>query len=138
MVVPRVDRAADARRVVESVRYCYPREPSAKFISVQIETVNAVEELDDFLAVDGIDVFFIGPVDLAKSMGHEGDFRAPEVERVMDEVIERTRAAGRHVGILVNEGNVADHVAKGVRFLYTHANDFVAAGAREFAERAAR
>ena len=54
----------------------------------------------------------------------------------MDEVIERARAAGRHTGILVNYENVGEYVAKGVRFLYTHANDFVAAGARTFAERA--
>ena len=134
VVVPRVDRAEDARRVVESVRYCYPRDPVGKFVSVQIETANAVEELDDFLAVDGIDVYFIGPVDLAKSMGHEGDFRAPEVQRVMDEVIARARAAGRHTGILTNYENAADYVAKGVRFLYIHANDFVASGAQSFAE----
>ena len=138
VVVPRVDRAADAKRVVESVRYCFPRDPSGKFVAVQIETVSAVEELDDFLAVDGIDVYFIGPVDLAKSMGCEGDFRAPEVQRVMDRAIERTRAAGRHVGILIDDENAAGYVAKGVRFLYTHANDFVAAGARAFAERIGR
>ena len=137
VVVPRVDRAADAKGVVDSVRYCFPRDPSGKFVSVQIETAAAVEELDGFLAVDGIDVFFIGPVDLAKSMGHEGDFRAPEVQRVMDQVIERTRAAGRHVGILVDDDNAADYAAKGVRFLYTHANDFVAAGAQAFSERTA-
>ena len=135
VVVPRVDRAADARRVVESVRYCFPRDPAGRFVSVQIETTTAVEELDDFLAVDGIDVYFIGPVDLAKSMGHAGDFRAPEVQRVMDQVIERTRAAGRHAGILVDDGNVAGYVAKGVRFLYTHADAFVSVGARAFAER---
>lgn len=137
VVVPRVDRAADAKGVVDSVRYCFPRDPSGKFVSVQIETAAAVEELDGFLAVDGIDIYFIGPVDLAKSMGHGGDFRAPEVQRVMDRVIERTRAAGRHVGILVDDDNVADYAAKGVRFLYTHANDFVAAGARAFSERTA-
>ena len=128
-MVPRVDRAEAARRVVESVRYCYPRDPVGKFVSVQIETANAIEELDDFLAVDGIDVYFIGPVDLAKSMGHEGDFRAPEVQQVMDEVIAKARAAGRHTGILVSYENVGEYVAKGVRFLYTHANDFVAARA---------
>ena len=133
VVVPRVDRAVDARQVVESVRYCFPRDPVGRFVSVQIETANAVDELDDFLAVDGIDVYFIGPVDLAKSMGHDGDFRAPEVQEVMDSIISRTRAAGRHVGILVDDGNVADYVSKGVRFLYTHANAFVTTGAHAFA-----
>ena len=133
IVAPRVDRAADARRVVDGVRYCFPKAPLSKFVVVQIETVTAVDELDGFLAVDGIDVFFIGPVDLAKSMGHGGDFRAAPVQSVMDEVIARTRAAGRHVGILVDDHNVAEYVQKGVRFLYTHANDFIRIGAAEFA-----
>lgn len=138
VVVPRVDRAAEAREVVEAVRYCFPRDPGGKFVVVQIETARAVEELDAFLAVDGIDVYFIGPVDLAKSMGHRGDFRLPAVQRVMDSIIARTRAAGRHVGILVDDATVAACVAKGARFLYTHADAFVASGARAFAARAAR
>lgn len=135
VVAPRVDRAVDARAVVDGVRYCFPAAPASKLVVVQIETRTAVDELDAFLAVDGIDVYFIGPVDLAKSMGHGGDFRAPEVQALMDEVIERTRAAGRHVGILVDDGNVADYVRKGVRFLYTHANDFIRGGAHAFAAR---
>lgn len=137
VVAPRVDRAADAEKVVEAVRYCFPRDPAGRFVAVQIETARAVEELDAFLAVDGIDVYFIGPVDLAKSMGHEGDFRAPAVQEAMDSIIARTRAAGRHAGILVDEANAAEYVAKGVRFLYTHADAFVAIGARAFARAAA-
>ena len=135
IVAPRVDRAVDAQRVVDGVRYCYPSAPDSKFVSVQIETVTAVGELDAFLAIEGIDVFFIGPVDLAKSMGFGGNFRAPEVQTMMDHIITRTRAAGRHVGILVDDANAADYVSKGVRFLYVHANDFLNAGAKAFAQR---
>ena len=138
VVVPRVDRAADAKKVVEAVRYCFPRDPAGRFVAVQIETVAALEELDAFLAVDGIDVYFIGPVDLAKSMGHEGDFRAPAVQQAMDSIIARTRAAGRHAGILVDGENAAAYVAKGIRFLYTHADAFVADGARTFAARVSK
>ena len=135
VVVPRVDHAVDAQRVVDGVRYCFPKAPDSRFIVVQIETETAVGELDAFLGIDGIDVFFIGPVDLAKSMGHDGDFRAPPVQEMMNEIIERTRAAGRHVGILVDDDNVADYCRAGVRFLYTHANHFIATGARAFADR---
>ena len=67
-------------------------------------------------------------------MGHHGDFRHPEVQEVMDDLIDRGRTAGRHVGILADAENAADYVAKGVRFLYTHANDFIGAGARVFAQ----
>lgn len=135
VVVPRVDRAQDAQAVVDGVRYCFPGEPESKFVCVQIESQPAVDALDGFLAVDGVDVYFIGPVDLAKSMGYGGDFRAPEVQSAMDDVIARTRAAGRHAGILVDDDNVAAYCEKGVRFLYTHANDFIRAGAKAFAER---
>ena len=95
VVAPRIDRAADAQAVVEGVRYCFPDAPESKFIVVQIESAAAVAELDDFLAIEGIDVYFIGPVDLAKSMGHRGDFRHPEVQEMMDDIIARGRAAGR-------------------------------------------
>ena len=135
LVAPRVDSAADAQRVVDAVRYCYPADPRSKLVVVQIESRGAVAELDAFLATEGIDVYFIGPVDLAKSMGFRGDFRAPEVQAVMDEIIERCRTAGRHVGILVDDGNAEDYVRKGVRFLYTHVNDFIRSGANAFAER---
>tara|TARA_A100001037_G_scaffold302682_1_gene334834 strand:- start:485 stop:1180 length:696 start_codon:yes stop_codon:yes gene_type:complete len=135
VVMPRVDTAEQAQRVVDAVRYCVPQAPDSKFIVVQIETTRAVEELDDFLAVEGIDVYFIGPVDLAKSMGHAGDFHAAPVQEVMDDVIRRARAAGRHVGILVNEANARSYVDKGVRFLYTHVDTFLAAGAKDFQAR---
>ena len=135
LVAPRVDRATDAQGVVDGVRYCFPDAAESKLVVVQIESRMAVDELDDFLAVEGIDVYFIGPVDLAKSMGCRGNYRVPEVQAVMDEVIERTRAAGRNAGILVDDDNVADYVRKGVRFLYTHVNDFIAVGANAFAGR---
>lgn len=135
VVAPRLDHAADARRVVEDVRYCFPNAAEPKLVVVQIESQSAVDELDDFLTIDGIDAYFIGPVDLAKSMGHRGDFRSPAVQSAMDEVIDRTRAAGRHVGILVDRDNATDYVRKGVRFLYTHLNDFIATGADDFSGR---
>ncbi len=135
VVVPRLDRAADARRVVEEVRYCFPDIPEPKLVVVQIESQAAVDELDGFLAIDGIDAYFIGPVDLAKTMGYGGDFHSPAVQSAMDEIIDRIRAAGRHAGILVDHDNVTAYVRKGVRFLYTHVNDFIAAGAGDFAGR---
>jgi 2-keto-3-deoxy-L-rhamnonate aldolase RhmA len=84
IVVPRLDSAAAARRVVEDVHYCFPGNAEEKVVVVQIETSNAVAELDRFLAIEGIDCLFIGSVDLAKSLGHQGDFRKPEVMAVLE------------------------------------------------------
>ena len=68
IVVPRLETAAQAMDVVKAVRYCYPKNHQEKIIVAQIETRSALETLDEFLRVDGIDVYFIGPVDLAKSL----------------------------------------------------------------------
>ena len=106
-----------------------------KLIVIQIESCLAADKFEEFLAIDGIDIFFIGPVDLSKSMGYKGDFRVPEVEEKIDGIIKLARSAGRHVGILVDNENVEKYVNKGVRFLYTHLNAFLEKGANEFAER---
>ena len=135
VVVPRLERAEDARRVVETVSYCYPNAREKKFVVVQIESATALSSLDEFLAVDGIDVYFIGPVDLAKSMGFAGDYAAPPVQDAMDEAIHAIRESSRTAGILVNRENVSDYCRKGARFLYTHADAFLVAGAEDFAAR---
>ena len=46
-------------------------------VCVQIEEVAADDNLDEILGVPDIDVFFIGPTDLARSTGHPGDIRTP-------------------------------------------------------------
>ena len=120
--------------MARAVRYCFPRDHADKVLVVQIETRAALEGLADFLAVDGIDVLFVGPVDLAKSLGFAGDFRRPEVQAAIDEAIGQIVGAGRVAGMLVGPDDAGAYVAKGVRFLYTHANAFLAAGARGFAE----
>ena len=58
-----------------------------------MEDVDAIENLDSILEVDGVDVFYIGPGDLALSMGRAyGD---PEVTAVVENAITRVVAAGR-------------------------------------------
>jgi len=137
IVVPRLDNARQAEAVVDAVRYSAPRTHQGKLVVAQIETRAALEGLDDFLRADGIDVYFIGPVDLAKSLGFEGDYRRAEVQAAVDRAIATIRAAGKTAGMLVDRDNVRAYVGKGVSFLYAHANDFLAAGAEDFAARIA-
>src|SRR5262245_17595193 len=68
VMVPHVDTAATARRIVETVRYARPADFADKVVIAMIESLTAVENLFEILAVDGIDVFFIGPNDLSHSM----------------------------------------------------------------------
>ena len=134
IVAPRVDTVAQAQGVVDAMRYCYPKAHGEKVVVIQIESTEAVGNLDAFLEIDGIDVFFIGPVDLAKSMGFEGDFKVPDVQTEMDRVIARIHAAGGHSGILVDYDNAGRYAAAGVQMLYVHANLFMGAGAATFSE----
>ena len=121
IIVPMVRTAAEARRAVEAclyppagIRGYGPRRPSnygrhggvafvraanASVIPIlQIEHVDAVEQIDDILAVAGIASLVFGPNDLAGSMGLLGEPQHPRVEAAIDHVIARARAAGVFVG----------------------------------------
>ena len=131
LVVPRVETAAQARAVVAAVRYCFPV-PGAKTIIVQVETAGAVAELDALLAIEGIDALFVGPVDLARSLGHQGDYHQPEVLAVIGRTLARIAAAGRPAGMLVTAADAAAWQARGATLLYTHLDMFARLGADVF------
>ncbi len=69
-------------------------------VCVQIETRTAVENVEQIAAVDGIDMLFIGPNDLASSMGHVAFDHAtiPEVQEAIARVLKAGLAAGKYVG----------------------------------------
>ncbi len=60
-----------------------------------LEDAVVLDNLDAIMAVPGIDMFGIGPHDLAQSLGYPGEPGHPEVAKVMDEIARRVRAAGR-------------------------------------------
>ncbi len=93
LVVPRLDSAAQAQGVVDALRYCFPETHQDELVVIQMETRGALDDLAAFLRVDGIHVYVIGPVDLAKSLGYAGDYRRPEVQQAIDETIAKIRAA---------------------------------------------
>ena len=67
---------------------------------VQVETVEALGEIEAIAAVDGVDGLFIGPSDLAASMGHPGAPGHPAVVAAIEDAITRIVAAGKPAGIL--------------------------------------
>jgi len=67
---------------------------------VQIETVAALENIEAIAAVDGVDGLFIGPADLAASMGYYGDGGHPEVVATIKASLARIKATGKAGGIL--------------------------------------
>ena len=70
---------------------------------VQIETREGLANLEGIAAVEGVDALFIGPADLAASIGHLGNAKHPEVQKAVDDAIRRIRKAGKPAGILATE-----------------------------------
>ncbi|MBN2984422.1 HpcH/HpaI aldolase family protein [Cohnella algarum] len=74
-----------------------------------IEDTEAVDRIRDIVAVDGLDALFIGPADLAASLGHQDRFDHPEVIEAMKETVRISREAGVGIGI---PAFTADDVAR--------------------------
>ncbi|MFV0450471.1 MAG: 2-dehydro-3-deoxyglucarate aldolase [Vibrio sp.] len=69
-------------------------------VVVQIESQQGLDNLDDILAVKGLDGVFVGPSDLAAALGHLGNASHPDVQAAIKSVFEKAQAAGKSVGIL--------------------------------------
>lgn len=130
LLVPMVETAEQATQLVKAVRYppagvrgvgtalarasrwnnvegYFADADSQMCLLIQIESITAMQNLDDILAVDGIDGLFFGPADLAGSMGYLGQPAHPEVVAVMEDGIRRARAAGKAAGTLATNKTMA-------------------------------
>ena len=88
-------------------------------IIVQIEHMDAVENLDEILAVRGLDGICIGPLDLSGSMGIPGQTRSPEMMKVIDDIIVAACKTDKLVGIATGFDPVtlARWVEKGLHWI---------------------
>ncbi|ALS59479.1 4-hydroxy-2-oxoheptanedioate aldolase [Pandoraea norimbergensis] len=85
---------------------------------VQVETAEALAQVDAIASVDGVDGVFIGPADLAASMGYLGQATHPDVRKAIEDGIARIRAAGKPAGILCVDETLARHYLDlGVTFI---------------------
>ncbi len=142
VIVPLIRTADDARRAVAACRYPpegirgfgprrasgYGRLGGPEFcrlanesiiVAVQIEHTDAVNNLDEILAVPGLTTVLVGPNDLAGSMGYMGQPNHPEVAKVIELVIAKARRASVFIGLAVSDDpNALIHWAnKGVQWL---------------------
>ncbi len=69
-------------------------------VILQIETAQAVEQLEAIAAVPGVDALFLGPADLAGSLGVPGQSTHPRVLAVMADAVRRAKAFGKPIGTL--------------------------------------
>jgi 4-hydroxy-2-oxoheptanedioate aldolase len=85
---------------------------------VQVEGERGVENIEEIVAVDGIDVVFLGPYDLSSSLGIPGQVRDDRVEELMTHVCEVASEAGTVVGTFADDAEMARRWADvGVQFL---------------------
>lgn len=91
-------------------------------LTVQIETAAGVEAAAEIAAVDGVDAVFVGPSDLAASLGLLGQQTHPDVTAAVERVFRAVKGAGKPVGVNAFDPVAADaYLAAGA--------DFVAVGA---------
>lgn len=123
VLVPMVETAAQAAQLVHDVRYPptggrgvgYSGARCSRFgtitdygqtaddqicLLIQVENRAGIANLDEILAVDGIDGVFIGPADLSADMGYMGQLTHPEVQATIKGALARIEAAGKAPGIL--------------------------------------
>lgn len=128
VLVPLVHDAVLARQVVQAVRSACPGDHADKLTMVLIESREAVDNLPEILQLEGIDAFFVGPADMAASIGRALEREHPEVRELVTRAIATLVEAGRIVGTPAPLARRAALTKQGVRMLYVHANSFLKDG----------
>jgi 4-hydroxy-2-oxoheptanedioate aldolase len=123
IIAPHVGSAEEARQVVRYARFppiggrsyggplastqfrTYPVPEAnaalndATMVICMIETMAAVEAVDEIAAVEGVDMLFIGTNDLCGDIGIPGQFADPRIKDAYARTIKACRSRGKHVGI---------------------------------------
>lgn len=96
---PRGDRGLAG--MVRSFRYGLESETSSPRFFAQIETIEAVENARDIAAVDGVDVLFVGPMDLKLNLKSYPQQVVRDYDACLREVSAAAKASGKACGILL-------------------------------------
>src|SRR4051812_40083120 len=130
LIFPNVNSADEARAAVRAMRYpqngnagvrgvaglvragrygldpVYVKNANEQVCTiVQIESRSGVDNAAGICATEGVDCIFLGPSDLAASLGHLGDTWHPEVVEAMRSVVTQAREAGKAVGVFANDAD---------------------------------
>jgi 2,4-dihydroxyhept-2-ene-1,7-dioic acid aldolase len=146
VIAPHIRSAEDARRVVNAAKFpplgersaagglphlqyrsfpasqANPALNEATMIVVMMETVAALENVEEITAVDGIDMMMIGTNDLTAEMGIPGQYDDPRVRDAYMRTIAACRKHGKHVGVgglSTRPDLVAEFVKLGARYVST-------------------
>ncbi|OFI37055.1 2-dehydro-3-deoxyglucarate aldolase [Arthrobacter sp. SW1] len=146
LLIPMVNSAEEARAAVAAVRYpphgvrgvgsalarasrwnripdYLGRASETISVTVQIESEAAVAAVEQILAVDGVDAVFIGPSDLAASMGLLGEQEHPKVRAAVEHCLAAAQAAGKPAGVnAFNEATARAYLEAGASFVLVGAD----------------
>jgi len=87
-------------------------------ILLQIESAQAVENLEQLISVPGVDAVFIGPNDLSQTLGLPGDPTTPEVIRYVERTLEICQRANTPCGVHTYDvAGAKQWIQKGMRFM---------------------
>jgi 4-hydroxy-2-oxoheptanedioate aldolase len=126
LLIPMVDTAEQAKALVAATRYppagirgvgsavgrssCFSLRTDYLEVAdyevclmVQAETVTALDNLASICAVDGVDGVFIGPADLAASMGYRGKPGSAPVQAAIEQAMKTIVASGKAAGTLTSD-----------------------------------
>lgn len=146
VIVPMIETAEDARQAVRACRYpphgqrsygpirsrdvigsTDPRDLEQVMCIVMIETEAAIANLDEIMAVPGVDALYIGPSDLGLALGETPGQQSDSFYKLVEDIRARAAARGLPIGIHTAHGEVAKkHLAEGFNFvtLYSDAGLF--------------
>jgi 4-hydroxy-2-oxoheptanedioate aldolase len=151
--VPWVNTPAAVEAAVRSVKYG-PRgerglagsrasewgihEPLSSFVErsnretlvvIHIETREAVDAIEEYVAIDGVDVLFLGPTDLSQSLGHPGQPNHPDVLAALDRVAEVVVPSDKVLGIYAGTAAMTEEwLERGARYFTTGVEMFLRDG----------
>lgn len=143
VMVPHVNTAADAARIVEAVRYRpqgrrgagsqtraanfgltqtavqYFDQANAETLTIPlIEEPEGFDNLPEICKVEGVDIIAFGPGDLAMAMGHPGNSGHPEVQKIIRRAEQQVVESGKALDAIVSNAQEAKEVmARGARFI---------------------
>ncbi len=143
IILPRCNSAADVRDFVSSCRYPpmgtrgfgprrvteYGRIQAMEYVTwanrnlfviAQIETAGALDEIDEIVAIEGLDSLVLGPFDLSGSIDQLGNINGPVVTEAIQTIVKKARDAGKFIGCGVgSDPDFAKKIAKwGVQWIH--------------------